>query len=82
MNEAVIEAHEGSIRHREILRESAVCGCFYCISTFGFTDIADWCDEGATALCPNCGIDSVIGDHSGFPAGDADFLRAMHKHWF
>ena len=82
MNDPIIDAHKKSIRNRHVLRASSVCGCFYCISTFDYNSIEDWCDDGDTALCPNCGIDSVIGDDAGFPAGDDEFLRAMHMHWF
>jgi hypothetical protein len=27
-------------------------------------------------------IDSVIGDTSGYPAGDLELLKAMHEFWF
>jgi hypothetical protein len=49
------------------------------------TEITEWTDvwEGAghTALCPRCGIDSVIGSESGYPVTEA-CLRAMHARWF
>ncbi|MFD1711384.1 cytoplasmic protein [Ottowia sp. GY511] len=35
---------------------------------------------GATACCPACGYDSVIGSASGF-ALDIDFLRQLRTHW-
>jgi len=35
-----------------------------------------------TALCPHCGIDSVIGSASGYPVSEPQFLKAMHDHWF
>jgi hypothetical protein len=34
-----------------------------------------------TALCPNCGIDSVIGDNSGVKITER-FLRKMRNAWF
>jgi hypothetical protein len=34
-----------------------------------------------TALCPRCGIDSVLDDHSGHPL-DAEFLTAMNAQYF
>ena len=42
-----------------------VCGCFYCLRMFHPSTITEWVDEneegvGQTALCPHCGIDSVI----------------------
>jgi hypothetical protein len=32
-------------------------------------------------MCPRCGIDSVLGDRSGFPIS-AEFLGEMHRYWF
>ena len=62
-----------------------LCGCFYCLRTFPPTAISEWVDEhnsyGTTALCPHCGIDSVIPqqpDHLLSP----DLLAAMHAYWF
>ncbi|EJZ43543.1 hypothetical protein LEP1GSC178_3039 [Leptospira licerasiae str. MMD4847] len=46
----------------------------------------EWCDEedprGKTALCPNCGIDSVIGSKSGYPITDEYFIEEIHRFWF
>ncbi len=61
---------------------SSLCGCFYCLETFAPSAIDVWIDDGTCALCPNCTIDSVIGDASGFPVADRSFLEAMHKRWF
>lgn len=38
-------------------------------------------DWRGTALCPYCGIDSVIGESSSFPI-TPEFLKAMHRYWF
>jgi hypothetical protein len=46
------------------------------------TEIKEWCDDGNTAICPRCGIDSVIGDASGFPITSPDFLARMNHYWF
>ncbi len=46
--------------------------------------VQDWCDEDATqptALGPRCGIDSVIGDKSGYDISPA-FLSRMKAYWF
>jgi hypothetical protein len=76
-----ISAHEWSSYHRETLRESDVCGCFYCLEVFPSSEIEDWTDDDDTALCPKCGIDSVIGSVSGYPI-ERSFLQKMHSHWF
>ncbi|GAB3357535.1 hypothetical protein GCM10027430_26920 [Lysobacter tyrosinilyticus] len=89
----VIAAHTKSSNHREEIESSPLCGCFYCLETFPSSAIEDWVDwpegtpeelelsAGTTALCPRCGIDSVIGSASGYPI-DAEFLSAMRSYWF
>jgi NAD-dependent SIR2 family protein deacetylase len=77
----VIKAHEHSSKHRNEIMESNLCGCFYCLETFTPQYIVEWIDDGECAMCPKCGIDSVIGDRSGFPIEKA-FLEAMRNHWF
>lgn len=80
------EAHQKSIRHRAEILASNQCGCFYCLAIFPATEIQDWCDsqwhpEGATALCPYCGVDAVIGDASGYQI-TAEFLTDLNRRWF
>jgi hypothetical protein len=33
-------------------------------------------------LCPYCGIDAVIGDSSGFPVDELEFIYACSSLWF
>ena len=87
----VREAHEHCTLHREELGQSTVCGCFHCCTIFPPAEITEWIDpapemrdngmQGKTALCPRCGIDSVMGDRSGYPI-TKDFLEEMRAHWF
>jgi hypothetical protein len=79
-------AHQHSIRHREEILASKQCGCFFCCAIFTPQEIEEWVDDEpdgpeVTALCPKCGIDSVIDDQSGFPI-TADFLNRMKRWWF
>jgi len=79
-------AHLHSIDHRAEILASESCGCFYCCAIFPPGRITEWtdatnCGEGQTALCPVCGIDSVIGDRSGAPI-TGEFLTEMHAYWF
>ena len=59
------------------------CGCFYCYKVFDPNEIKDWIKDrnGDTAICPYCGIDSIIGESSGFPITE-EFLKKMHNYWF
>jgi len=84
-------AHSHSANHRKEIEASEHCGCFYCLEIFKTIEINEWCDVykdaigeeayGHTALCPKCGIDSVIGSSSGYPI-DYTFLKTMKKLWF
>jgi len=81
MNDA-IAAHTFSTSHKEKLLQDNICGCFYCLSIFSPKEIMVWLEDvGGTAICPHCGIDSVIGESAGFPITKA-FLERMKKHWF
>ncbi len=76
-----IAAHEHCSTNRAEVERSEVCGCFYCMSVFPPSRITEWIDEGQTAICPECPVDSVIGSASGFPI-TREFLEKMHSHWF
>jgi hypothetical protein len=88
--EFIIEAHRHSSLHRNLAAQSKVCACFYCRETFRPDEIYEWCDaqnddedvDGITALCPRCGIDSVLFSFSGLPIDDPDFLKQMNIYWF
>ena len=67
--------------HRNELIASVRCGCFFCFRMFSVTDIHKWIDRNQTALCPRCGIDSVIGTASGHAIVDR-FLRKLHEYRF
>lgn len=75
-----IAAHRHSSNHRAELDSSTSCGCFHCLAIYPPAAITRWIGA-QTAMCPRCGIDSVIGDRSGYPI-TVDFLTAMQRHWF
>ena len=89
----VIAVHAKCANHRGEIEKSALCGCFYCMEIFSPSAIECWIDwpestadenelsVGVTALCPQCGIDSVIGSASGYPI-DVGFLSIMRDYWF
>lgn len=76
-----LHAHRHCMRNRGELQTSAHCGCFYCFAIFPSVDIVEWIDDDQTAMCPKCGIDSVIGSSSGFPI-TSEFLLRMHDYYF
>lgn len=80
-----IQAHKHSFKNRTEILNSEICGCFYCLAIFTPMSILEWTDDkdgiGHTALCPECGIDSVIGSRSGYPI-TIEFLEMMQQYWF
>lgn len=77
----VVTAHKHSSMHRQEILRSELCGCFNCIEVYVPSKIVEWVDNGECAICPQCGIDSVIGSGSGYPI-NSGFLLKMKKHWF
>lgn len=61
-------AHKHSIRHRAELEASEICGCFYCLSTYPPTEIAEWIDDGQTALCRNVRWTPSLDPHPACPS--------------
>ncbi len=80
-------AHVFSGNHKPELEKDRTCGCYYCLRVFSPTEITEWLvddnpiDSRGTAVCPYCGVDSVIGESSGFPI-TSEFLSEMHDAWF
>lgn len=80
-NADLTSAHTRSSMHREEIETSTLCGCFFCCEIYSSEKIEEWIDEGQTAICPECGIDAVIGDASRFPI-EKEFLAALRAQWF
>ena len=82
MKNSVIAAHTYCTNNKESLMNDSSCGCFYCLTIFSPSEIVEWIqDEKETAVCPYCGIDSVIGESAGYPI-TKEFLEKMQKYWF
>lgn len=75
------EAHKHASQHRVEIEASTRCGCFFCFRTFPPLSIKAWIDASQTALCPGCGVDSVLGNSASHRIDDA-FLRRMHGQFF
>ena len=81
--EELLKIHKLSSNHKELLMKEDVCGCFYCLSIFSPKFITDWIedDNDLTAICPYCGIDSIIPNHSDYQL-NKELLEEMRKHFF
>lgn len=80
------QLHKSSFQNKEACEKASICGCFHCLQVFPSSEIKNWHEEkraegGFTALCPYCGIDSVI-PHSKEKSFDVQILKEMQKEFF
>ena len=74
-------ADKTSYRNWESVKQSNLCGCYFCRSIFPSSDIAE--DDliadkhGITVSCPYCHAYAVIGDASGIPIRE-DVLEELY----
>lgn len=76
--------HRHTRSNRMELEASEVCGCLACERIYSPTDVVRWIEEdenAATAVCPHCGIEAVVGSASGIPITPS-VLRRAHERWF
>lgn len=62
--------------HRKELLASDYAACFNCLMEFKPEDIKFWCENGKTAICPYCDLDSVVGFSGGI---DREWLEAATR---
>lgn len=79
--EQLIKLHKCAIHNRKDLKTSDMCGCFYCKEIFYPGDITEWTDNGETAICPKCGVDSVISNKKDYIVTPED-LESLNKYYF
>ena len=79
MTETELKDLHGFAKHnRYNVMLSKECGCFYCLATFPGSEVKNWIDMTETAMCPKCGIDSVLPGGRGTP----EVLKEMQAYWF
>jgi len=79
---AILKAvHRRCTKHRDEINQADACGCFYCQKLFHPSEIREWTDQGTTALCPHCGIDSVLPSTEDHPVSEL-LLELMEAYWF
>ena len=69
--------------NQDALNESTECACVYCLKMYDPKEITEWCSElngKDSALCPYCGIDSVIPNKS--VSYTIDDLKKWHYEGF
>jgi len=81
--------HKESGWHEDTIKKSNICGCFNCFHIFSPNEINEWVNEdpkcprgaGKTAICPNCGIDSVLPESKNYEL-NIGLLKKMHYKYF
>ena len=77
--------HHSTFRNEQQIKNSKDCGCFHCKTIFKPEEVTDWWDNDGkgdrTGRCPNCRMDSVLGDNSGVDI-TPDLLELMNLQFF
>jgi hypothetical protein len=72
--------YQHSRLNRQFMVPGSACRCFHCLKEFPAEDVSHWTDRGKTALCPRCGIDSVL-SNSADELTD-DLIRRLQATYF
>ena len=75
--------HQYSTSNQENVLLSNKCGCFFCKKIFDSKLISEHYindKNGKTAVCPFCGVDSILPDNK--VDLSPDLLETMYKVWF
>lgn len=68
--------------HRAELEATEQCGCYYCKRIFSPSEIEEWTHGNETAICPYCGVDSVIPNVPGVVKITPELLSKLNKKYF
>ena len=71
------EATRIAWKNRSKIKEDTVCSCYYCLSKYDGGEISEYLDNEQTAVCPKCGIDSVIPEDV-----DEEILMDVNEKYF
>ena len=50
-----------SFKNKKDVKKSQHCACYYCLCVYPAKEVTDFTGD-QTAICPRCGIDSVLAD--------------------
>ena len=55
-----MKASEMSWHNTDQINDDTDCSCYYCRANYKGSEITEYFDEGRTAMCPRCRVDSVL----------------------
>lgn len=73
------------------METGSLAGCFYCEEIYSGFIVQEWTheidEENVTAICPKCGIDSVLSltdldEYKITKFNFSELLTKMNKYWF
>jgi hypothetical protein len=73
----VSDALKKATRNRSKIKDDTQCGCYQCLSVIPGREIREWTDNSKTAICPKCGVDSLIPGMT-----DETYLKEANAYWF
>ena len=73
--------HTYSVHNRDRIAVSSKCYCFHCKAIMESREILRFADNGQTAICPKCSIDSILPDSIDEPL-DKTIIVEMNEYWF
>ncbi|RDJ35599.1 MAG: cytoplasmic protein [Crenarchaeota archaeon] len=68
-----------AMRNKAQLTTAKNAGCYQCGKIFDTKEIKEFTDQGETALCPYCEIDSVIAETN--IKLSEEYLKAIKEFW-
>lgn len=76
--------HKLCFENKTLLQNAKRCACFYCGGRFDVSEIESWIEDnnGLTAQCPKCDIDSVIPAVIDGKEVTNEELKIMGEYWF
>lgn len=75
------QAIKYATNNKQPLSEGGLAGCYYCLNIYPANEVVDFIEQEKTALCPKCGIDSVLPETSGYPLNKI-VLQELRNFWF
>lgn len=79
----LIALHSHASNNEIEILKSKTCSCFFCRQSYSARLVNDWINDarGVTAICPECGMDAVLGDQGGEPI-DKALLKEMNLAYY
>ena len=70
-----------AMHNRKEIETTKKCGCFHCLAIFLPEKITEWTDDEDTAICPHCGVDSVLAESDDMHF-EPEILHKIRTFWY